>query len=87
MVGNPSIPNCSASFAFAALLLSGELFHPREIDLQQHEMLRRVILELRLREDLSFQHDARRTPIGTGKLDQEQFLLGSRARLRSFEVR
>src|SRR5439155_6894577 len=49
--------------------------HPREIQLQEHEVLARVFLKFWFRKDFLVEHDAPAAPVRSGKVHQQKFVL------------
>jgi len=63
-------------------LFCRQVFFSRKIELHQHEIIMRVIFELRLREDVLVEFDAPPAPVGPCKIEEQKFVVGLRFFLR-----
>src|ERR1043166_8482395 len=63
-------------FQFSGLRLRPGTARPREVQLEKHEIFQRKILEIRLRENILVQANAPATPVGTSKIEKQQFMAG-----------
>ena len=63
-------------------LFCWQVFFARKIQLHQHEIIMRVVLELRLREDVLVEFDAPAAPVGPCKIEEQEFVVRLRFFLR-----
>src|SRR5437762_7280678 len=61
---------------FSGLRLRPRTTRPREVELQEHQILVGIIFEISLGQNILVQSNAPAAPVGTGKVKQQQFVAG-----------